>query len=291
MRRAGGGNTEGNQIADGTNDRKYFSLVPRIVTMRCRNVYDLSLWVAVREVAGEDGECFLSTGDLGALAMMSAGQVSASRGFLIREGLLCGEVRRDPGYQQPVWHLRVPDLWVENVRWCRKHEGLLSRVAQKREQKKSLHGVKPSHGEKGAAPHEGRASHGEEAAAYHEGKNIKEEEPKEGLKEQGGRNPKTGPGADPAVERVWKLVIDQLRMEMPRANFEKYVQDTRPILLKDGVLRVQTTSQYARDWAEGRLTSTAERMLIGALSEQVRVQFVLAAAPGPRQEAGGMEER
>jgi len=129
-----------------------------------RSTYEYTLWGIVKEVAGEDGECFLSTQDLAALSMMSTGQVSKARKRLIAEGLLEGELRRDPGYPQPVWHLNVPDLWAANLEWVKAHPGIKNRVAYKKAQKaqkKSLHEVRASSGERGISPGEGGVSSGE----------------------------------------------------------------------------------------------------------------------------------
>lgn len=94
-----------NELTDESADRKYFVIVPQIVWAQAMDVYDLALWTAVKMVAGDAGECCLSTEDLATLAMMSAGKVSQCRQRLLAIGLLQGELRRDPGYPQPVWHL------------------------------------------------------------------------------------------------------------------------------------------------------------------------------------------
>ena len=113
-------------------------------------------------IAGEEGECILATPDLAALAMISTGQVSESRKYLLGCGLLEGKYKRDPGYPQPVWHLRIPDIWADNLAW-RKSLGdkISSRIAWKEEQKMSLHLVKPSPGDGGVTPGDGGVTPGE----------------------------------------------------------------------------------------------------------------------------------
>lgn len=114
------GQGEGNKFQDGSADRKYWVQIPQLVWALSRSSYDLALWFVVKMIAGEGGECYLSTGDLALLSQMSAGKLSECRQHLLDVGLLEGELRRDPGYPQPVWHLRIPDLWPANMAWRQK---------------------------------------------------------------------------------------------------------------------------------------------------------------------------
>lgn len=143
------------KVSDKSNDRRYFNITPRIVKALCRNPYDLALWETIREIAGEDGQCYITNEDLAVLSMMSTGQSSYSRSYLIDSGLLIGEFIRDPGYPQRVWHLSIPDLWQMNIEWCKKYPTIEARVIQKKEQKKTLHWVKRL---KVPSPSEGKAS-------------------------------------------------------------------------------------------------------------------------------------
>jgi hypothetical protein len=128
---------EGNRIHRGDPSQKYYVRVLHIVHNRCRTVYDLSLWTTIAMIAGEDGECWLSKADLAQFSMMSERQVVYSRAWLIEAGLLEGGLYKEEGHKQRVWHLRIPDLWEENVAWRKKHDPLKgpgSRVALKRQQ-------------------------------------------------------------------------------------------------------------------------------------------------------------
>lgn len=138
------------RIKDESNDRKYFIITPRIVKAFSRNPYDLALWDTVKDIAGENGECFLNTSQLAALSGMSSGKASDSRKYWIELGFLKGEIRKDPGYPQPVWHITVPDLWQKNIEWCEKHPKINDRIAFM----ESLHYVKPSPREEGLSPRE-----------------------------------------------------------------------------------------------------------------------------------------
>ena len=153
-----------NRVDTDTTDRRYFTITPRLVTLLCNDVYELALWTVVKEVAGESGECYLSTPDLAALAMQSVGKASAARKSLIACGLLLGELRRDPGYPQPVWHLRIPDLWEDNIEMSMMYPKIADRVAFKVAQRELSCGEgsrELSPGERGLSPDEGGLSPGE----------------------------------------------------------------------------------------------------------------------------------
>lgn len=159
-----------NKITDGRSDRKYFTITPRLIGLLCQDVYEYTLWCIIKEIAGEKGECYLGTEDLADLAMQSMGKVSQARRRLIEAGLLQGEIRRDPGFQQSVWHLRIPDLWPKNIKLAEELAAIKDRVEFKRQQKR-LHQVKPSPGERAISP-------GERATTPGETKKNQEEEPK-----------------------------------------------------------------------------------------------------------------
>ena len=78
------------------------------------------------------------------------------------------------------------------------------------------------------------------------------------------------------VEQAWQSVLGQLQMEMPRASFDTWVRDTRPVKFEKGLLTVSVRNAYARDWLESRLTSTISRLLISILDTNVSVNFVVS---------------
>lgn len=83
-------------------------------------------------------------------------------------------------------------------------------------------------------------------------------------------------GADSEGGRAWMRVKETLQAEMPRANFESWVQDTQAVSYDGKVLTVGARNVFTRDWLESRLESTIERLLIGILSAKVTVRFVVA---------------
>jgi len=77
--------------------------------------------------------------------------------------------------------------------------------------------------------------------------------------------------------QAWDAVQAQLQMEMPRASFQTWVQDSAVTRYDGNVFFVAARNAYARDWLESRLASTVNRLLIGILdTSDVHVQFVVS---------------
>ena len=77
------------------------------------------------------------------------------------------------------------------------------------------------------------------------------------------------------LQQAWQTVLGQLQMEMPRAAYDTWVRDTRPISYEDGLLTIGVRNAYTRDWLESRLASTVSRLLIGIMNRTVDVEFVV----------------
>lgn len=214
-----------NKIKDDSSDKRYFMITPQLVWAISRSPYDYTLWNVIKMIAGEEGECYLSTEDLATLAMMSTGKVSQCRKYLIKEGLLTGTIRRDPGYPQPVWHLRIPDLWQRNVTWRQEFDSLADRLALKTQQKKSLHRVKPSRSEEGPSPDEGGISLGEEGPSPDETKNNHEGEPPENQNEE----PPFFDDLQPAQSNDLPPATDGHQLAIDRANGSKTIEPAQEI--------------------------------------------------------------
>jgi len=78
------------------------------------------------------------------------------------------------------------------------------------------------------------------------------------------------------AEQAWQSVLGQLQMEMPRASFDTWVRDTKPVSYQDGTLTVGVRNAYARDWLDNRLGSTVNRLLLGITNASVDVRFIVS---------------
>ncbi len=76
-------------------------------------------------------------------------------------------------------------------------------------------------------------------------------------------------------EQAWRMVLDQLHMEMSKGSFDSWVGDTVFVSFEDGTLTAGTTNTYACEWLTSRLTSTVNHMLTGILNQPVTVRFVV----------------
>ncbi|MCC6500939.1 MAG: chromosomal replication initiator protein DnaA [Anaerolineales bacterium] len=77
------------------------------------------------------------------------------------------------------------------------------------------------------------------------------------------------------AEQAWQSVLGQLQMEMPRASFDTWVRDTKPVSFHNGMLTIGVRNAYARDWLENRLANTVNRLLGSLLNGSVAVSFVV----------------
>ncbi len=76
--------------------------------------------------------------------------------------------------------------------------------------------------------------------------------------------------------QAWQSVLGQLQLEMPRASFDTWVRDTRPLAYENDILTVSVRNAYARDWLETRLLETVSRLLAEILGRVVDVRFIVA---------------
>ena len=80
--------------------------------------------------------------------------------------------------------------------------------------------------------------------------------------------------------RAWSAVLEQLKRDMPKAGYDKWVRDTILLSAKDGVFVVGAANGYAREWLESRLSSTVTRQLAGTCSRSVEIRFINISDPG-----------
>jgi chromosomal replication initiator protein len=77
------------------------------------------------------------------------------------------------------------------------------------------------------------------------------------------------------AEQAWQAALGQLQMEMPKASFDTWVKEAECLSYEDGLFIIGVPNTYARDWLEGRISSTVTRMLTGIMNRTVSVRFVV----------------
>jgi chromosomal replication initiator protein len=77
------------------------------------------------------------------------------------------------------------------------------------------------------------------------------------------------------AEHAWQAAQGQLQLEMPKAAYDTWVRDAEYFSYEDGTFVVSVHNAYARDWLEGRLSSTVVRILTGMMNRTVEVRFIV----------------
>jgi hypothetical protein len=75
-------------------------------------------------------------------------------------------------------------------------------------------------------------------------------------------------------ERALAGVLSQLQIEMPKATYDTWLWDLRLVGFHDGTLYLAAPNELSRQWVDGRLNSTLERMFTGLLNCSIRIQIV-----------------
>jgi len=79
-------------------------------------------------------------------------------------------------------------------------------------------------------------------------------------------------------EKALAAAVEQLRLEMPKAAFDRYVRDLRLLADDEDTLLIGAPTVLGRDWVAGRLTSQLQRLLTGILNRSVNLQFTVVPA-------------
>lgn len=92
------------------------------------------------------------------------------------------------------------------------------------------------------------------------------------------------------AEHAWQSVLGQLQTEMPKASFETWVRDTKPVSFHAGVMTIAVRNAYARDWLDSRLAASINKILSSLTKSEVTVNFIVASgADGETGEADPLE--
>lgn len=256
---------EGIKAKDASRERMYFTVTPRLVWALSEDPFDLALWIVIKDIAGDDGECILARDDLAVLAMMSSGQVSKSRDRLLDKKLIKGELRRDPGYPQGVWHLSIPDFWESNIRWARMYSTIRSRVEFKRLQKDSRRVKEPSQGDASgdSSRSDGGLPQGDGGLPQGDAKKNVLKESKEEIREEELKKLflKVSDLVFPDVKDISKLREVKAELELARFSF------------CDNAFIVSGLPGDRPEYYDDRYRLLFERAFVGISGEEVSIMF------------------
>ena len=104
-----------NLISESRDDHKYFCQIPNMVDDIGLSVYAFRLYVHLKRVAGEEGECWQSTKTLADNCRMSIGAVVNAKKELIEQRLIDVESMEKAGGGRPYHLIRIADIWPKNM--------------------------------------------------------------------------------------------------------------------------------------------------------------------------------
>lgn len=79
----------------------------------------------------------------------------------------------------------------------------------------------------------------------------------------------------PSYREAWEMVTGRLRSEMPRAQFETWVQPLQPLGYRDRVFKLGAANAFNQSWVESRLQNRIASILSGMLNEPVTLKVVV----------------
>lgn len=102
------------RVEDQGDPRRYYTQVPNMVDDAGLSPYAFRLYVHLKRVAGDDGNCWQSTGTLASACKMSAGMVTKAKIELQDKGFITIKqvAHENPGRAYHI--ISIIDLWVEN---------------------------------------------------------------------------------------------------------------------------------------------------------------------------------
>ncbi len=75
--------------------------------------------------------------------------------------------------------------------------------------------------------------------------------------------------------QIWKTVLGELQVQMPRATFDTWVKNTSVVSYEDGVFVIGVPNTYAVEWLEHRLAGVIKRTASNIARRSVDLRFVV----------------
>ncbi|HWQ45382.1 MAG TPA: DnaA N-terminal domain-containing protein [Longilinea sp.] len=79
----------------------------------------------------------------------------------------------------------------------------------------------------------------------------------------------------PAHIEAWDMVLSQLQAEMPRREYETWVEPLVVVGWQDGIFQLGAYNSYTRDWVMNRLQERINGLLEGMFQQPVRMQVAV----------------
>lgn len=83
------------------------------------------------------------------------------------------------------------------------------------------------------------------------------------------------PSTGKTASALWRVAVGKLQTGMTRAFFDTWVRDAELLSFQEGEFVIGVYNDYAREWLEDRLKTTARRVLTGIVGYPVEIRFVV----------------
>ena len=110
------------QMCDSSNDKKYFTIIPNYI-LNHSTLWDREVYIQMKRIAGENGACWMSQGNLAKQCGISLGRLKKSIKYLLEHGWIkfLGKKKvGTSGGNQTVNEYAVTDIWDRNNSFYRK---------------------------------------------------------------------------------------------------------------------------------------------------------------------------
>lgn len=87
----------------------------------------------------------------------------------------------------------------------------------------------------------------------------------------------------PGLAQTWQKILDQLRLQMPRAAYDTWIKETQLLSTTNDVWQIGVQSAYAQDWLENRLDETIRRTICQITDQQIELEFVVITSTDQSQ--------
>ena len=84
----------------------------------------------------------------------------------------------------------------------------------------------------------------------------------------------TGKPFEQSPEEFWRLVLDDLKLQMARVTFSTWLQSTRALGLANGTLWIKVRNRAAQEWLENRLDRKVRNTVDYFASAPLQVRYV-----------------
>ncbi|MCE5198807.1 MAG: chromosomal replication initiator protein DnaA [Armatimonadota bacterium] len=84
-----------------------------------------------------------------------------------------------------------------------------------------------------------------------------------------------------ALQNAWERALEVLSEHVNKPSFESWIKTARPIAFEDGLVRISTTSRFAKHWIENKHVGLIQEILEEHMGCKIRVRVELVEGEEP----------